>query len=562
MSKHIFTKIFVILVLLVAILPSFPAAGAGEQAPRGSGDMAVDYTMGNPALNFQAVGSAYTFLRNQNSDKCIEVVSGSTAEGANVQQWMCHRPALPFQLWQLADVGGGYYNVKALHSGKCITVAGASTANGANVVQATCNGGNNQKLSFQPVGNGYYKAVFAHSNKCLDVSGGSLVDGGNIQQWPCNGATAQSFYRPPKGVLDWADYDSRAVGWACDADSYPTALTVKFYMDGPSDSGVYLGSTTANVDGGSFAAAQCGGSAAHLFYFTLPASVRNGQKHTIYAYAINYPDAGRATILDGSPYPVKPLQWFGYYHGNTGGGNGAGEFSDHTNLVHVYANTASIIDARNRGLKAIVDTSGFFFVNSGGNCYRRDTNTSDWNNFASAVLSQGLQNTIVGFFNFDEPDQHCLNNADVEWSAQIIKATFPNKKLLVVYGYSAVMVSSFQTPNYHDWISFDRYGDFQSKAIAYIFTKLKSKLKAGQKIFLTADGVSFNGVPSQSGQQAWVTRAQQYYDLARANPDSVRAIVTFLWPSVNDGMGNNLTGVRDMQYVKAKWRLIGGEIIH
>ncbi|MFZ2455588.1 MAG: CARDB domain-containing protein [Candidatus Altiarchaeia archaeon] len=107
----------------------------------------------------------------------------------------------------------------------------------------------------------------------------------------------------PKGYFDGADCGSVA-GWACDPNDYSQALSVHFYADGPAGTGSFIGSATADQPGDAGVAAQCGGIAGHGFGFLLPASLKDGVSHTIYAYAINIP-SGINPLLSPGPRTVQ-----------------------------------------------------------------------------------------------------------------------------------------------------------------------------------------------------------------------------------------------------------------
>jgi hypothetical protein len=97
-------------------------------------------------------------LVNSASGKCLDVVGGSTADGANVQQYTPHGGGN--QRWLLRPLGAApalpisplpwmYYAIVADHSGKCLDVADGSTADGANVQQYRYHGGRNQRWRLQ-----------------------------------------------------------------------------------------------------------------------------------------------------------------------------------------------------------------------------------------------------------------------------------------------------------------------------------------------------------------------------------------------------------------------------
>ena len=116
---------------------------------------------------------------------------------------------------------------------------------------------------------------------------------------------------PPIGNHDSSSCTS-STGWTCDANDYNQALTVHFYADGPyGGGGTLVGTATANgfrqdlIDAG-----VCGGTGSHGFNFTTPNSLKDGQPHLIYAYAINIP-AGDNPLLSSTPKTVNcALAWW------------------------------------------------------------------------------------------------------------------------------------------------------------------------------------------------------------------------------------------------------------
>ena len=103
----------------------------------------------------------------------------------------------------------------------------------------------------------------------------------------------------PKGWHDDTNNSSCTTwGWTCDADSYNTALTVKFYSDSAKTN--YISETIANQTREQAVADSCGGYANHGFNSTLPA----GTSGNIYAYAINT-GGGSDKLLSGSPKTIS-----------------------------------------------------------------------------------------------------------------------------------------------------------------------------------------------------------------------------------------------------------------
>ncbi|TDC85071.1 glycosyl hydrolase family protein [Micromonospora sp. KC606] len=138
-------------------------------------------------------GDSAVTLTSRHSGKCVDVVSASTADGAEVAQYGCSGGSN--QRWEFQSAGNNYYRVIARHSGKCLDVDAASTANNARVIQWTCNSGQNQQWQVQDAGSGYVRLVARHSGKCLDVPSRSTADGTRLIQYTCGSGQNQQFMR-------------------------------------------------------------------------------------------------------------------------------------------------------------------------------------------------------------------------------------------------------------------------------------------------------------------------------------------------------------------------------
>ncbi|MCZ8521405.1 MULTISPECIES: RICIN domain-containing protein [Paenibacillus] len=169
--------------LLLSIIPPLGVAAA-TKAP-------LDNTAASSAAASGIISGEVYKLTAKHSGKNLDVEGGSTADGANVQQWSDN--GNPQQQWKIVDVGSGYYKLISQSSGKALDVAGSSANDGANVLQWTDNGQSNQKWKIVDAGEGYYKLVVQSSGKALDVTGGFTNDGANVQQWTYTGAPQQKW---------------------------------------------------------------------------------------------------------------------------------------------------------------------------------------------------------------------------------------------------------------------------------------------------------------------------------------------------------------------------------
>lgn len=154
--------------ILLTVLMSLPAA-TDAQAP--------------------ASGGVYR-LRNQCSNKLLDVSGASQADGAVVHQWSANDG--PNQQWRVEATDSGYYRLIATHSNKALDAFDAGTTNGINIVQWTAHNGANQQWQLLNVGDGYYDLIPRHAaGMRLDVNGASSADGARVQLWQDNNSCAQ-----------------------------------------------------------------------------------------------------------------------------------------------------------------------------------------------------------------------------------------------------------------------------------------------------------------------------------------------------------------------------------
>ena len=113
--------------------------------------------------------------------KCLDVNTGSDANGTVVQLYGCNRTAA--QSWTPYADG----TLRAL--GKCLDITAGATGDGALVELWDCNGGGNQVWQ-RGANNSLVNPV---SGKCLDDPGFSTTDLTQIDIWDCNGGINQQW---------------------------------------------------------------------------------------------------------------------------------------------------------------------------------------------------------------------------------------------------------------------------------------------------------------------------------------------------------------------------------
>src|SRR5690606_35790698 len=79
--------------------------------------------------------------------------------------------------------------------------------------------------------------------------------------------------------------------------------TIEFYVDGDSSNGTPAGSISANLP-----YFGLGFSGNHGYQFLIPNAFRDGQQHTLYAYAVDTEQQNTRILLSGSPKSFRLYQ--------------------------------------------------------------------------------------------------------------------------------------------------------------------------------------------------------------------------------------------------------------
>lgn len=206
---------------------------------KNGGNIQINATNNKSEQRFEVryVGDGYYSIVSEQSGKALDVVSGKTANGTNLQQYAWNKNKPKAQLWKFVDAGNGYYYIRS-KTGNVIDLSNKSaaknsnvymwgmtgtstqqwkmtvssyrpiedgeyvignvknsfsvmTADGKNVEIGTYNNSGNQKFKITYVSNGYYKIVLTSNGKVLDVANGSAENRANLQLYNANGTDAQ-----------------------------------------------------------------------------------------------------------------------------------------------------------------------------------------------------------------------------------------------------------------------------------------------------------------------------------------------------------------------------------
>ncbi|MGL1934463.1 MAG: RICIN domain-containing protein [Fibrobacterales bacterium] len=130
-------------------------------------------------------------IRNNISNKCVDVDGASYSDGANVRQWDCNQSNA--QYWIVDHLGSDVYSLTNKNSGKYLDVSWGGQSE--NVHQwGNSSPGSSQQWKFKDAGNGTYTLTpLTNSIECLDIEGAATWSGANIRSVDCNGTDAQKF---------------------------------------------------------------------------------------------------------------------------------------------------------------------------------------------------------------------------------------------------------------------------------------------------------------------------------------------------------------------------------
>ncbi|MEU9232321.1 RICIN domain-containing protein [Streptomyces subrutilus] len=109
----------------------------------------------NQKFDMVPTGAGTFELKFKHSGKCLDVESSGTTTGTVVQQWWC--VGAQNQRWRLVmtDIANELYELRPAHTpanlDRCLDVTSASTADGAGIQLWSCNGTAAQKWRIQPV---------------------------------------------------------------------------------------------------------------------------------------------------------------------------------------------------------------------------------------------------------------------------------------------------------------------------------------------------------------------------------------------------------------------------
>ncbi|WPD21702.1 MAG: CARDB domain-containing protein [Candidatus Electrothrix scaldis] len=134
---------------------------------------------------------------------------------------------------------------------------------------------------------------------CVDAVSGESNTGNNCSAGvQITVADDPPVSQEPVGYFDSADCNGFS-GWTKDPDT-TAPIDVHFYADGPAGTGAFIGSASANIYRGDLPYSDKN----HGFSFATPESLKDGQSHQIYVYALD-DQGGTNSLLTNSPKSIQ-----------------------------------------------------------------------------------------------------------------------------------------------------------------------------------------------------------------------------------------------------------------
>jgi hypothetical protein len=131
-------------------------------------------------------GSHYTIV-GVASGKCLDVAT------ANPDLQIARCTGSTRQQWRVEDVSGGHVRLRNEATDRCMEIAAGSTSRGARVIQSSCSSATRQQLQAIDRGDDIYELTVRHSGLTLDVDGAGTTDGTRLIQWSRTGRSNQQF---------------------------------------------------------------------------------------------------------------------------------------------------------------------------------------------------------------------------------------------------------------------------------------------------------------------------------------------------------------------------------
>lgn len=143
----------------------------------------------NAVIAAQQVDDGTYIIRNKFTDKVLDLVNGSRANGTNIIQYS--QTGGTNQQWRVHYLGDNKYSLTNLAGGGKAEVYGNDSSDGANISQWASNGSAEQNWVLTDQGGGYFRVLNDGTGKAMEVYDWDTSDAANVSQWKDNGEDIQ-----------------------------------------------------------------------------------------------------------------------------------------------------------------------------------------------------------------------------------------------------------------------------------------------------------------------------------------------------------------------------------
>jgi hypothetical protein len=245
-----------------------------------------------------------------------------------------------------------------------------------------------------------------------------------------------------------------------------------------------------------------------------------------------------AVNMAGLTLPASSsLRYYGYYAARLTGPSHLAEVAGRSNLNWVNISDVDgykpkVLNGCAAGSCIVYTGNEFFTCNSSGDgCGLYPDYAARWQNLANAVKPH--LGKIAAFYLLDEPQWRGATPAELTTSADLIKKTFPGKKVMMIEAGPEI-TSSYVVPSGVDWVGFDWYCQPFSTVQQTLSTLESLTASTGQGLFLMPEDAPLSACAGVTGHETDSDIAalqQDYYNLAVASPRVIGLLNFGFWVS-------------------------------
>lgn len=169
----------------------FCSPGKGEQWYAGNGPPPAP----TPAPSPTCVGKPGYFQLNKDPTKCMDIVGGSPAKGAQMQIWGCNGQDHQKFIWCSDN-----RIVSATDHEMCLDVPGGDPRQIANLQMWKCNGQDGQKWGYDNKTLSVFPSALGEE-MCMDLNKGAVTPGTLVNIFTCKPGSGEQWLTNPVGFL-------------------------------------------------------------------------------------------------------------------------------------------------------------------------------------------------------------------------------------------------------------------------------------------------------------------------------------------------------------------------